>query len=80
MLLNLLSQRVPHLVINHMTGGSSSGVGTGGSSYDGGAKSYPGVPFSYDDFNSFPLQCPNQNEEIVDYQNIFEVDLRLVDT
>ena len=36
-----------------------SGTGTAGSSYDGGAQTYPGVPFSTNDFHK-PI-CTIQN-------------------
>ena len=36
-----------------------AGTGTSGSSYDGGAQSYPGVPFSSSDFHQ-PI-CEIQN-------------------
>ena len=43
-----------------------SGTGTGGSQYDGGSQSYPGVPFSTNDFHK-PI-CT-----ISDYGNPTEV-------
>ena len=46
-------------VINHMSGMDGKGTGTGGSSFDGGSQSYPGVPFSNLDFNQ-PI-CQIQN-------------------
>jgi hypothetical protein len=58
-----------------MTGGSS-GVGTGGSSYDGGSRDYPGVPFSFLDFNGYPAECPNPSGEIGNYNNPIEVRMR----
>jgi len=39
-------------VINHMSGVERNGLGTGGSQYDGGAASYPAVPYTAADFNT----------------------------
>ena len=38
-------------VINHMSGLDGQGTGTGGSQFSGPDQSYPGVPFSSQDFH-----------------------------
>lgn len=53
------------VIINHMSGGSANPIGTGGSTADPDARSYPYVPFSVHDFN-YPC-------EIHDYNNAYEV-------
>nr|WGG89262.1 alpha-amylase II [Enchytraeus albidus]WLK78496.1 alpha-amylase II [Enchytraeus albidus] len=58
-------------VINHMTGGGA-GVGSDGSSFDGDARDYPGVPFGPFDFNG-PEQCPTASGEIEDYGDPIQV-------
>ncbi|XP_025110828.1 alpha-amylase-like isoform X2 [Pomacea canaliculata] len=60
----------PDAVINHMTGASGGGTGTAGSSWDGGALSYPGVPFGSGDFHS---NCPSGDGNIHNYGNPAEV-------
>nr|AGN55419.1 amylase [Pinctada fucata]AGN55420.1 amylase [Pinctada fucata] len=59
------------VVINHMTGGGS-GSGTGGSRYDGGSLSYPGVPFSSWDFNA-GSECHSGDGDIHNYNDPNEV-------
>ena len=49
-------------VINHMSGMDGKGTGTGGSSFDGGSQSYPGVPFSNMDFNQPICQIQNYGD------------------
>ena len=49
-------------VINHMSGMDGKGTGTGGSSFDGGSQSYPGVPFSNLDFNQPICQIQNYGD------------------
>ncbi|MCI3325434.1 alpha-amylase family glycosyl hydrolase, partial [Escherichia coli] len=61
----------PDAVINHMTGAGGSGSGTGGSHWDGGALSYPGVPFGSGDFNRD--NCPTADGNIHNYGNPTEV-------
>ncbi|XP_076311371.1 alpha-amylase-like isoform X1 [Tachypleus tridentatus] len=39
------------IIINHMTGMGRSGIGTAGSSFNADAHSFPGVPYSFSDFN-----------------------------
>lgn len=53
-------------VINHMSGDAQPAYGTGGTSADPSNLSYPGVPYSSEDFNH-PL-CTIQN-----YNNATEV-------
>ena len=50
-------------VVNHMSGHGSSGTGTGGSGFNGGAEDYPGVPFSSWDFH-LPY-CEINNYQVV---------------
>nr|AEI58894.1 amylase [Pteria penguin] len=59
-------------VVNHMTGSGGSGTGTGGSHWDGGSLSYPGVPFSSWDFNSFS-ECHSGDGNIHNYNDPNEV-------
>ena len=49
-------------VINHMSGMDGQGSGTAGSSYNGGAQDYPGVPFSSQDFNQPICQIQNYGD------------------
>jgi len=49
-------------VLNHMTGGGS-GVGSDNSSFDGETQSYPGVPYSDDDFHGH-ADCPTKDLNI----------------
>ncbi|KAH3712444.1 alpha-amylase-like [Dreissena polymorpha] len=58
-------------VINHMTG-SYSGQGTGGSSFDGGACRFPGVPFGPNDCNGGD-NCHTSDGSIHNYGNPEEV-------
>ncbi|KAJ8322270.1 hypothetical protein KUTeg_000741 [Tegillarca granosa] len=60
------------VVVNHMTGVGGSGTGTGGTYYDAGKLSYPGVPFSSWDFND-GAQCHTGDLNIHNYQNAEEV-------
>lgn len=39
------------LVVNHMTGGMDSAIGTGGSIAKPNDKYYPGVPYGWNDFH-----------------------------
>ncbi|XP_076082685.1 alpha-amylase-like [Mytilus galloprovincialis] len=59
-------------VINHMTGAGGHGTGTGGSHWNGGAMSYPGVPFSSWDFNG-NRECHSGDLNIHNYGNKEEV-------
>jgi len=54
-------------VFNHMTGGGS-GIGSDGSSFDADAKTFPGVPYGFNDFNGADV-CSTSNGEIQDYNN-----------
>ena len=60
------------VVINHMTGASGSGQGTGGSHWDGGSLHYPGVPFGPNDFNN-GANCHTGDGQIHNYGNAEEV-------
>lgn len=61
-----------------MTGGTTQGTGTAGSSYNGATLDYPGVPYSAHDFNeacdqnnqTFNSCC---NREISNYKDAAEV-------
>lgn len=53
------------VVVNHMSGDASPAIGTGGSSADPSARSYPTVPFDVNDFHRY---CKIKN-----YQNATEV-------
>lgn len=55
-----------------MTGAGGSGTGTGGSHWDGGSLSYPGVPFSSWDFNS-GSECSTGDGNIHNYNDPNEV-------
>ncbi|XP_055332054.1 pancreatic alpha-amylase-like [Paramacrobiotus metropolitanus] len=57
-------------VINHMAGGSGTGVA--GSSYNAGSQQYPGVPYAQDDFTG-RSECSSGNGDINNYQNANEV-------
>merc|ERR1712215_634564 len=65
-------------VINHMTGHGSSGQGTGGSSFDGGSQSYPGVPFSSLDFHQ-PYCEINNYGDVNEVRNCYLVSLNDLD-
>jgi alpha-amylase len=55
-------------VVNHMAGGTSTGTGSGGSSYSHYA--YPAVPYGTDDFH----HCGrNGNDDIANYSDKWEV-------
>ncbi|XP_027210307.2 pancreatic alpha-amylase 2a5 [Penaeus vannamei] len=59
-------------VINHMTGGWPLGTeATGGSSFDSGAQSYPGVPYSAFDFNDG--NCNTGSGAIENYGDFYQV-------
>ena len=58
-------------VINHMSGAGGSGTGTGGTHWDSGSLSFPGVPFSAWDFNG--EECPSGDGTIHNYNNPNEV-------
>ncbi|XP_076435569.1 alpha-amylase-like [Babylonia areolata] len=62
----------PDVVINHMTGAGGSGIGTGGSPWNGGDLSYPAIPFIAGDFND-ASKCPTQDLNIHNYNNPEEV-------
>lgn len=69
----ILSIRIyADVVINHMTGAGGSGSGTGGSHWDGGSLSYPGVPYSSWDFNS-GSECSTGDGNIHNYNDPNEV-------
>ncbi|XP_068236149.1 alpha-amylase 1-like [Palaemon carinicauda] len=60
------------VVINHMTGGWPQGtVGTGGTTFDSSAESYPGVPYSGFDFNDG--NCHTSSGTIEDYGDANQV-------
>lgn len=55
-----------------MTGGWPLGTGaTGGSSFDSGAQSYPGVPYSAFDFNDG--NCNTGSGAIENYGDLYQV-------
>lgn len=54
-------------VFNHMTG-AGSGTGSDGSSFDADAKSFPGVPYGYNDFHD-SNECYTGSGEIEDYND-----------
>ncbi|XP_013389804.1 pancreatic alpha-amylase, partial [Lingula anatina] len=59
------------IVVNHM---AAAGIGTGygGSSYDSGSLSYPGVPFGPNDFNG-PAECSTSSGNIENYGDANQV-------
>ncbi|XP_046351146.2 alpha-amylase-like [Haliotis rufescens] len=59
-------------VINHMASAASSGVGTSGSTYNGTALQFPGVPFGPSDFND-DATCHSPDMSIHDFNNVEEV-------
>lgn len=72
------------VVINHMVGiNGEAGVGTGGSPFDTATLDFPGVPYSWSDFNcchssgtgncEHGATCYTSNCEISDYSNAEEV-------
>ncbi|KAF2367801.1 Glycosyl hydrolase family 13 catalytic domain [Trinorchestia longiramus] len=62
----------PDAVVNHMTGGWPTGTpGVGGSSFDSGSESYPGVPYSSYDFND--ANCNSASGSIENYQDANQV-------
>jgi alpha-amylase len=46
------------VVVNHMTGVERTGVGTGGTSFNGGLADFPGVPYTSSDFHDCST-CPS---------------------
>jgi alpha-amylase len=60
-------------VINHMS--ATSGVGTAGSQFNAGYKSFPGVPFGSPDFNDG--QCKTSSGNIENYNDANQVRLVL---
>jgi len=65
-------------VINHMSGMDGSGSGTGGSQYDGGSQSYPGVPFSTNDFHK-PICTISNYGDPTEVRNCYLVGLNDLD-
>ena len=61
----------PDIVINHMCGAGGSGTGTGGTSYNADAESFPGVPYSNLDFND--ANCHSSSGNIENYQDVNQV-------
>ncbi|XP_035704293.1 alpha-amylase A isoform X2 [Folsomia candida] len=63
------------VVLNHMSGRSSCCIGTGGSSFDPATKSYPGVPYTAEDFNGHGdgLECESDSGLIDDYQDVTQI-------
>ena len=60
------------IVINHMTGWHPTNTpGTGGSSFDAGTESYPGVPYSGFDFNDG--SCHTESGNIENYNDANQV-------
>jgi len=60
------------VVINHMSGSGGAGTGTGGTSYDAGSQSFPGVPFGPTDFND-GSNCHTGDLSIHNYNSAEEV-------
>lgn len=56
-------------IINHM--GATAGVGTAGSSFNAGDRSFPAVPFSRNDFND--NICRSSSGSIESYSDINQV-------
>jgi alpha-amylase len=56
-------------IINHMS--ASSGIGSGGSRFDSGSRSYPDVPYSSYDFND--RKCRTASGEIENYNDMYQV-------
>lgn len=54
------------VIINHMAGATMSGVGTGGSPYHAGNRSFP--EYSIEHFNS-PDKCPTESGDIEDWND-----------
>ncbi|XP_076446342.1 uncharacterized protein LOC143283850 [Babylonia areolata] len=54
------------VVVNHMAGSEYSGRGWGGTSFDGGSLSYPGVPYSAANFNP-RSKCPSGDGHVNNY-------------
>ncbi|CAL8072299.1 unnamed protein product [Orchesella dallaii] len=59
-------------VINHMTGNSVYGRGTGGSDFDARIHSFPAVPFTAADFND-KSTCPTESGGVEDYQDPIQI-------
>ena len=58
-------------LINHMCGADGSGVGTGGSVFDGTLESFPAVSFDSSNFND--NNCHTPSGDIENYQDVDEV-------
>lgn len=56
-------------VINHMA--AVSGIGSGGTSFSSGSKSFPGVPYGPNDFND--ARCKTSSGNIENYNDIYQV-------
>ena len=56
-------------ILNHMS--ASSGIGTGGTYFDAGSQSFPGVPFGRNDFNDRKCRSPSGNIE--NYNDMYQV-------
>ncbi|XP_025086169.1 alpha-amylase-like isoform X1 [Pomacea canaliculata] len=53
-------------VVNHMSGTENKGQGSGGTSFDGPSLSYPGVPYSAQNFNP-RSKCPSGDGHVNNY-------------
>jgi alpha-amylase len=63
-------------IINHMAGIGRKGNGSGGSSFDSDSRSFPGVPYAYNDFND--KKCRTSSGSIENYADVYQVrDCRL---
>jgi len=60
------------VILNHMSGDWPSGSSTGGSSYDTGSLSFPGVPYGPNDFNGRG-QCSTSSGNIENYGDANQV-------
>nr|KAG5706336.1 hypothetical protein BaRGS_026118 [Batillaria attramentaria] len=62
----LVSRIYADVVVNHMAGAEQSGRGSGGTSFDGSTLSYPGVPYSAQNFNP-RSKCPSGDGHVNNY-------------
>ena len=63
---DLFDRVYPDIVINHMSGTENHGQGSGGSQFDGGSLSYPGVPYTAPNFNP-RSKCPSGDGHVNNY-------------
>lgn len=60
------------VVLNHMTGNSVYGTGTGGSTFDARNLDFPGVPYSRSDFND-ENTCPTSSGDVENWGSVVEI-------